>query len=255
MRNIMIMELNFRDWLEQRDAYNPKQALGILGMDRYTSQQDVRNRYLDIAKRYHPDVNKDPKSQDFFLKAGQARDYLDDFKTRASDYMSRRPSDTSDPYTNHRVEPDSPSVDIDDEVLVMVPSGPNAGKELGIGTVEDIEYGGHLDGIGYKVRIYRPLEKGVAPSTTTLPREWLHLIPRKFYPGDRVSILDYLPDASGKYKQVPYESGTIVNRMRNGSYKVEITDSPRSNMIGFVTWINPERLRHAPKQLTHSPSR
>lgn len=64
------MPVKFQDYYE------------ALGVSRKASQDDIRKAYRKLARRYHPDVNKDPKAEDSFKRATEAYEVLGDAKKR-----------------------------------------------------------------------------------------------------------------------------------------------------------------------------
>ena len=64
----------------KRDYYE------ILGVDREASQQDVKRAYRRLAKKYHPDLNKDsPKeAEEKFKEVSEAYEVLSDAQKRAN---------------------------------------------------------------------------------------------------------------------------------------------------------------------------
>lgn len=44
----------------------------ILGISRDSTIEQVKKRYKELAKKYHPDVNKDPGSEDKFKEYSSA---------------------------------------------------------------------------------------------------------------------------------------------------------------------------------------
>ncbi|WP_433796448.1 DnaJ C-terminal domain-containing protein [Actinoplanes sp. CA-252034] len=59
-----------------RDYY---QALGV---DRSAGQQDIQRAYRRLARRYHPDLNKDPGAEERFKQINEAYAVLSDPKSR-----------------------------------------------------------------------------------------------------------------------------------------------------------------------------
>ncbi|KAI8869288.1 hypothetical protein GQ42DRAFT_115422, partial [Ramicandelaber brevisporus] len=56
----------------------------VLGVSRDSSQKDIKKAYYDLAKKYHPDTNKDEGSKEKFIKIQEAYDTLSDEQKRAT---------------------------------------------------------------------------------------------------------------------------------------------------------------------------
>ncbi len=54
-----------------------------LGVPRDASAQDIRRAYRTLARRYHPDVNKDPEAEDRFKEISEAYEVLRDEEKRS----------------------------------------------------------------------------------------------------------------------------------------------------------------------------
>ncbi|MFF2189877.1 DnaJ C-terminal domain-containing protein [Streptomyces sp. NPDC058155] len=55
----------------------------VLGASRTASQDDIQQAYRKLARKYHPDVNKDPAAEERFKDLNEAYSVLSDPKTRA----------------------------------------------------------------------------------------------------------------------------------------------------------------------------
>lgn len=62
--------------MARRDFYE------VLGVPRSASQEEIQRAYRKLARRYHPDVNKDPGAADRFKEISEAYHVLSDPKTR-----------------------------------------------------------------------------------------------------------------------------------------------------------------------------
>ncbi|KAK9760520.1 mdj1 protein precursor, partial [Basidiobolus ranarum] len=63
---------------QKEDAYD------LLGVARNAAQSDIKKSYYKLAKKYHPDTNKDKAAQDKFVKIQEAYEILSDEQKRAS---------------------------------------------------------------------------------------------------------------------------------------------------------------------------
>jgi molecular chaperone DnaJ len=61
-----------------RDPYK------VLGVDRKASQDDIKKAYRKLARRYHPDTNKDAGAEERFKEVSEAYDVLGDPEKRKS---------------------------------------------------------------------------------------------------------------------------------------------------------------------------
>ena len=64
------MPVKFQDYYE------------ILGVSRTASAEEIRKAYRTLARKWHPDVNKDPKAEDKFKKINEAYEVLKDPEKR-----------------------------------------------------------------------------------------------------------------------------------------------------------------------------
>ncbi|ESA43095.1 hypothetical protein GE21DRAFT_6742 [Neurospora crassa] len=60
----------------------PRDPYGVLGVDRSASQSDIKKAYYGLAKKYHPDTNKDPNAKDKFAEIQSAYEILSDPEKR-----------------------------------------------------------------------------------------------------------------------------------------------------------------------------
>lgn len=64
--------------MEFKDYYK------TLGVERTASEEDVRKAYRKLARKYHPDVSKEPDAQDRMRDVNEANDVLRDKEKRAT---------------------------------------------------------------------------------------------------------------------------------------------------------------------------
>lgn len=62
--------------MEKRDYYE------VLGVDKNASEQDIKRAFRKLAKKYHPDVSKEPDAEEKFKEAQEAYAVLSDQQKR-----------------------------------------------------------------------------------------------------------------------------------------------------------------------------
>ncbi|KAM7195668.1 DnaJ 1, mitochondrial [Naviculisporaceae sp. PSN 640] len=60
----------------------PKDPYGILGVNKSASASEIKKAYYGLAKKFHPDTNKDPTAKDKFAEIQSAYEILSDPKKR-----------------------------------------------------------------------------------------------------------------------------------------------------------------------------
>lgn len=61
-----------------------KDYYAILGVDRGASQDDIKKAYRKLARKYHPDVSKEPNAEEKFKEMAEAYETLKDPEKRAA---------------------------------------------------------------------------------------------------------------------------------------------------------------------------
>ncbi len=64
--------------MEYKDYYK------ILGVDRGASQDEIKRAFRKLARKYHPDVSKEPNAEERFKEVGEAYEVLKDPEKRAA---------------------------------------------------------------------------------------------------------------------------------------------------------------------------
>jgi molecular chaperone DnaJ len=59
-----------------------KNPYSVLGVDKNSSTGDIKKAYYSLAKKYHPDTNKDPSAKEKFTEAQSAYEMLSDPKKK-----------------------------------------------------------------------------------------------------------------------------------------------------------------------------
>ena len=63
--------------MAKRDYYE------VLGLSKGASQEEIKKAYRQLAKKYHPDVNKEPGAEEKFKEINEAYDTLSDEQKKA----------------------------------------------------------------------------------------------------------------------------------------------------------------------------
>src|SRR5262245_17712387 len=61
-----------------------KDYYSALGVDRHASDEDIRKAYRKLARKYHPDVSKEPDADQKMRDINEARDVLSDKEKRTA---------------------------------------------------------------------------------------------------------------------------------------------------------------------------
>src|SRR5258706_7713281 len=61
-----------------------KDYYGVMGVDRKASAEEIKSAYRKLARKYHPDVSKEPGAEEKFKELGEAYETLKDPEKRAA---------------------------------------------------------------------------------------------------------------------------------------------------------------------------
>src|ERR1700704_2461914 len=61
-----------------------KDYYAVMGVDRKASAEDIKQAYRKLARKYHPDVSKEPGAEEKFKEVGEAYETLKDPEKRAA---------------------------------------------------------------------------------------------------------------------------------------------------------------------------
>jgi curved DNA-binding protein len=61
-----------------------KDYYATLGVDKSATQEDIKRTYRKLARKYHPDLNKDEGAEEKFKELGEANEVLSDPEKRAA---------------------------------------------------------------------------------------------------------------------------------------------------------------------------
>ena len=64
--------------MEYKDYY------AIMGIDKHATQDELKRAYRKLARKYHPDVSKEPDAEQKFKELGEAYEVLKDPEKRAA---------------------------------------------------------------------------------------------------------------------------------------------------------------------------
>ena len=74
-----------------------KDYYAVLGLERDATQDDVKRNYRKLARKYHPDINKDAGAEDKFKDVSEANEVLSNTEKRAAyDQLGKAPASGQD---------------------------------------------------------------------------------------------------------------------------------------------------------------
>jgi hypothetical protein len=78
---------------------DPNEARSVLGLNQSSTDNDVKKAFRQVARRYHPDVNRSAEAKERYLKAQLAAEVLLG-KVRPADAPATRTNPTPSFYSN-----------------------------------------------------------------------------------------------------------------------------------------------------------
>jgi len=79
--------------LQQRRMNEKKEYYDLLGIEKDSTEEEIKIAYRKLAKKYHPDLNKtDPQAKEKFIDVKEAYDTLiDPVKRKTYDQLKNNP--------------------------------------------------------------------------------------------------------------------------------------------------------------------
>ena len=79
--------------LQQRRMNEKKEYYDLLGIEKDSTEEEIKIAYRKLAKKYHPDLNKtDPQAKEKFIEVKEAYDTLiDPVKRKTYDQLKNNP--------------------------------------------------------------------------------------------------------------------------------------------------------------------
>jgi len=118
---------------------NKKDYYEVLGVEKSATQAEIKSAFRKLAKKYHPDVNKEPDAEAKFKEIGEAYAVLSDENKRAQyDQFGHAAFDGSSGYGGF----DPGDIDLNDILRSVFGGGFSGGFSSGFGDFSDFFGGG-----------------------------------------------------------------------------------------------------------------
>lgn len=203
-----------------------KDYYAIMGLDRKATAEEIKKAYRRLARKYHPDVSKDPAGEEKFKEVAEAYETLKDPEKRAAyDQLGKHPpgADFRPPpeWGKAHGGPDFSFEDIDLSDLFAAFSGSRQRAGRGGGTVP-------MPGQDYEVNAQITLEEAYRGTELNLnlyvpeydQSGFLHRVPRTLKARIPTGATD------GQRLRLSGQGGKGLNGGRDGNLYINITLRP-----------------------------
>lgn len=95
----------FRRFRSSRILNAKKDFYSVLGVTKSSTDSEIKKAYFALAKKYHPDVNKDPKAKEIFSEINTAYETLSDANKKTTYDMTGMTGDDQDQAKNSGFDP------------------------------------------------------------------------------------------------------------------------------------------------------
>ncbi|OMJ91962.1 hypothetical protein SteCoe_5397 [Stentor coeruleus] len=96
-----------RSFQSSRRLFYKKDYYSILGISRSASESEIKKAYFSLAKKYHPDVNKNPDAKEKFAEINLAYETLGELEKRRAYDSTGMTADEQDQAKNSGFNPSS----------------------------------------------------------------------------------------------------------------------------------------------------
>ncbi|KAJ3272002.1 hypothetical protein HDV01_006042 [Terramyces sp. JEL0728] len=97
LRKPLLQKITANSFHSSAINYFKKDPYQVLGVGKQASANEIKKKYYQLAKEYHPDTNKDPKAKEKFIEIQSAYELLSDEQKR-QDYDQFGHQDSQNPF-------------------------------------------------------------------------------------------------------------------------------------------------------------
>jgi curved DNA-binding protein len=101
----------------------PKDYYKVMGLSRDANEKDIKMAYRKLARKYHPDISKEPNAEEKFKELGEAYEVLKDpaKRTAYNNFGKQRQHEQQQQYSyNQHAQNDWQSAGIDPDILESI---------------------------------------------------------------------------------------------------------------------------------------